>query len=112
MFSKHTRISRKIYTKLPSPKRVMHSPLVSMRIFLLPKEYGGPLFMVTMGKKDARTAVVRNRMRRRYTHLLGRMRHKKLSGIGIQLIVKKAAVSVSAREAREDLDILTRSLMP
>jgi len=98
------RVSREMFSTLSRPLCTVASPFMTLRFFSSPKKEEPVSFLVTISKKDVPTAVKRNFLRRRYSHIL-RTRRAVMPSVGVlQCIVKKNATNTSFQELSFDME--------
>ncbi len=86
MLARKNRLSRTDFDVLLKTGRAFHCPALSLRVAKTP---GASRFSVVVSKKTAKTAVLRNRIRRRLYSLLRAEREKLLSGFSAAFFVKE-----------------------
>jgi ribonuclease P protein component len=117
MFPKKNRISKKEFKEILTVGRVFHSPSFSLRGIksssLSKRGAVPPKFAFVVSKKIAKTAVERNKMRRRGFHALreiifcpGIAMNAKMNGFSCAFFFKKEGKEMKFDELKREIKVL------
>ncbi len=97
------RLSVPLFTTALTQGKIVHSPLFTARIW---KTTGDSRFSAVVSKKIAKTAVLRNKFRRRIYSVLGRNMESVKAGFHIILLAKPTIIKTELKDIASDLENL------
>jgi ribonuclease P protein component len=97
------RLSVALFTDVIANGKIVHSPFFVARIL---KAAGENRFSAAISKKIAKTAVERNKLRRRTYSALGGIVGKLKPGFHVVLMAKAALPKATLKDIASDLDLL------
>ncbi len=106
MLPSKKRLSVPLFTNVLTNGTIVHSPLLIARILKTAKPLEGTRFSAAISKKIAKTAVLRNKLRRRIYAALATFDPRVKNGFHVILLAKPPLTKATLKDIRADLENL------
>jgi ribonuclease P protein component len=106
MLPRSKRLSVPLFANVLAKGSIVHSPLFTARIVKTAGQHSDSRFSAVVSKKVAKTAVERNKLRRRTYAALSKITSKIKDGFHVILLAKNAMIKAEPKDIVADLENL------